>query len=148
MAHGPDGDPLRLGRTTRVPSEAMLRALRHRDRACAFPSCGARRFAQAHHIRFCSHGGRTDLQNLVLLCHHHHTLVHEHGWGLTRPPGGPAVWFRPDGTRYRAGPAPPGDPQPFQSTSRPTVLVEAARPGNPGNRAVTRVVGLAAIYPA
>jgi hypothetical protein len=107
MTHDRFGDPLRLGRATRVPTRSMLHALAHRDRACVFPGCGARRHTQAHHIVFWARGGRTDLDNLVLLCGTHHTLVHEHGWRITRPPGGPVRWYRPDGTRYRAGPAPP-----------------------------------------
>jgi hypothetical protein len=105
--HAPDGDPLRIGRASREPTLAMVRALRHRDRECVFPACGFRRFTQAHHIRWWSHGGGTDIENLTLLCHFHHALVHEHGWRITRPPGGPVRWYRPDGTRYRAGPARP-----------------------------------------
>jgi hypothetical protein len=113
MLHSSNGDPLRLGRASRVPSRAMVAALQDRDRNCVFPGCGARRFTQAHHIVFWSRGGLTDLDNLVLLCHHHHTLVHEHSWRLSRPPGGPVRWFWPDGRRYRAGPAPPREPDPF-----------------------------------
>jgi hypothetical protein len=113
MTHTPEGDPLRVGRAGREPTLAMVRALRHRDRGCVFPGCGSRRFTQAHHIRWWSRGGRTDIENLVLLCHFHHTLVHEHGWRITRPPGGPVRWYRSDGTRYRAGPAPPRAPTPF-----------------------------------
>jgi hypothetical protein len=29
-------------------------------------------------------GGTTDLDNLVLLCHRHHRLVHEGGWQLVK----------------------------------------------------------------
>ena len=101
------GDPLRLGRITRKPSSAMIRAVRHRDRECTFPGCGIRRFAQAHHVVWWSRGGRTDIDNLVLVCHFHHKLVHEFGWRLTRQGDGAVAWFHPDGTRYRAGPAPP-----------------------------------------
>jgi hypothetical protein len=44
------GNPIRLGRSRRDPSAAMVRLLRHRDRECVFPSCGARRFTHPHHI--------------------------------------------------------------------------------------------------
>jgi hypothetical protein len=54
-------------------------------------------------------GGRTDLNNLVLLCFFHHRLVHEHGWSLTRDADGTVEWRRPNGTRYWAGPAPPSE---------------------------------------
>ena len=101
------GTPIRLGRTSREPSAPMIRLLRHRDTECTFQGCGARRFTQAHHIVWWSRGGTTDLENLILLCSFHHKLVHEHGWSVTRDADGTVRWFHPDGTRYRAGPAPP-----------------------------------------
>jgi hypothetical protein len=101
------GEAISLGRMSREPSAAMLRQLRYRDRACRFPGCGSRRFTQAHHIVWWSRGGRTDLDNLLLTCTFHHKLVHEFGWRVERGPDGEVRWFRPDGVRYRAGPAPP-----------------------------------------
>jgi hypothetical protein len=105
------GDPVRLGRMHRVPPPWMIRQLRYRDRECRFPGCGARAFTQAHHITWWERGGRTDLDNLVLICAFHHKLVHEYGWSLRRRDNGTVAWFHPDGTRYRAGPAPPGADQ-------------------------------------
>jgi hypothetical protein len=99
-----DGSVIGLGRTSREPSAWMMRQLRHRDRICTFPGCGNRRFAHAHHIRWWSRGGRTDLDNLALVCTFHHKLVHEYGWNLERAPDGEVRWFRPGGVRYRAGP--------------------------------------------
>jgi hypothetical protein len=101
------GNPVRLGRISREPPAWMLRQLRYRDRECTFPGCGARRFTQAHHILWWERGGATDLDNLLLVCSFHHKLVHEHGWVVRWEGDGPARWFRPDGTPYRAGPAPP-----------------------------------------
>ena len=101
------GEPVRLGRLSREPSEAMMRQLRYRDGECRFPGCGAQRFTQAHHVVWWGDGGRTDLDNLVLVCSFHHRLVHEHGWHLRRREGGEVTWYRPDGERYLAGPAPP-----------------------------------------
>lgn len=98
--------PLRLGRTTRTPSAAMVRALRYRDRECRFPGCGRRQYTNAHHVVFWSRGGQTDLDNLVLLCGFHHRLVHEGGWNLRFGLDTTVRWFRPSGVRYRAGPAP------------------------------------------
>jgi len=41
----------------------------------------------AHHIKHWAQGGRTDLSNLLLLCHRHHWMVHEGGWQLVRSEG-------------------------------------------------------------
>jgi hypothetical protein len=95
-----------LGRTSREPSAQMLRALRHRDHGCRFPGCGSRRYVHAHHIRWWSGGGRTDLDNLVMVCSFHHALVHEHRWRIKQDRDGTVSWFHPNGVRYRAGPAP------------------------------------------
>ena len=108
------GTPIGLGRTSREPSASMVRLLRHRDRECTFPGCGARRFTQAHHVVWWSRGGPTDLENLILLCSFHHKLVHEHRWRVERDPDGTVRWFHPDGRRYRAGPAPPRAPVVFE----------------------------------
>lgn len=43
----------------------------------------------------------------MLICSFHHKLVHEYGWSLRRLRDGTVEWFHPDGTGYRAGPAPP-----------------------------------------
>jgi hypothetical protein len=99
-----DGSVVGVGRRSRDPSAWMMRQLRYRDRTCTFPGCGNRRFTHAHHIRWWSRGGRTDLDNLALVCTFHHRLVHEHGWNLERAPDGEVRWFRPGGVRYRAGP--------------------------------------------
>jgi HNH endonuclease len=85
----------------------MMRQLRYRDVECPFPGCGAQQFTQAHHIVWWERGGRTDLDNLVLLCFFHHKLVHEYGWTVRWGDAGEVVWSHPDGSRYRAGPAPP-----------------------------------------
>lgn len=99
-----DGSIAALGRTSREPSAWMMRQLRHRDDTCRFPGCDSRRFAQAHHIEWWSRGGRTDLDNLLLVCTFHHKLVHEHGWSIRRADDGDIIWQRPGGVRYRAGP--------------------------------------------
>jgi hypothetical protein len=102
------GDAVSFGRLSREPSAAMMRQLRHRDRECVFPACGARRFVEAHHVVWWRNGGRTDLDNLALICSFHHKLVHEHGWSVSRDRGEGVRWFRPDGHPYHPGPDPPG----------------------------------------
>jgi HNH endonuclease len=104
-----------LGRTSREPPAWMVRQVRYRDKECQFPGCGAIRFTQAHHIVFWRDGGRTALDNLLLMCSFHHKLVHEYGWSVSRDAEGSVRWRRPDGTRYRAGPrSRRGDPPPDQ----------------------------------
>jgi hypothetical protein len=100
------GNVLGLGRLRREPSAWMVRQVRYRDRGCRFAGCGTRAFTEAHHVKFWRHGGRTDFDNLVLICSFHHRLVHEHGWSVRRQADATAQWFRPDGTRYRSGPSP------------------------------------------
>jgi hypothetical protein len=101
------GNVIGLGRATREPSAWMVRQVRYRDRGCRFPGCGTKSFTQAHHVVWWRNGGRTTLDNLLLICSFHHRLVHEHGWSVKRDADGETRWFRPDGTGYRAGPSPP-----------------------------------------
>jgi hypothetical protein len=55
------GEPLSVGRKTRVVPQAIKRALWARDGGCRFPGCGRRRFVDAHHIEHWSAGGETSL---------------------------------------------------------------------------------------
>jgi len=84
-----DGEPLHVGRAQRLVTAAILRALLARSGGtCEFPGCHASHHrCHAHHIVWWRNGGDTDIANLVLLCKHHHRLVH-HGWTLTRGPTG------------------------------------------------------------
>jgi hypothetical protein len=61
------GRVVRLGRVSREPPAWMIRQLRCRDRECTFLGCGGRQFTQAHHVVWWEHGGRSDLDNLVLV---------------------------------------------------------------------------------
>ena len=76
-----DRGTLDVGRKRRTISPALRRALEVRDRGCRFPGCGLR-FTDAHHVRHWADGGETKLENLVLLCGHHHRLLHEEGWKI------------------------------------------------------------------
>jgi hypothetical protein len=115
-----------LGRTI----NATLRtALTYRDRNCVVPGCAMPYGLEIDHVRPMELGGVTTLDNLALLCRHHHRLKTYDGWvlerhgpsdedpqwsftpqppfgqepdlGLDRPPDGPS----PDN-------APPDDPPP------------------------------------
>ncbi|EOM74252.1 HNH endonuclease [Rhodococcus rhodnii] len=75
-----DGIPLSMGRTTRLVTAAQRRALHVRDRGCAYPGCTTpSAWTDAHHIVHWADGGPTDLDNLILLCRHHHRHVHASG---------------------------------------------------------------------
>jgi hypothetical protein len=91
------GNPLDIGRKTRAVPPALRRALKTRDGGCRFPGCNHHRFVDAHHIKHWADGGDTAIGNLVLLCRHHHRLVHEGGFGVERTTGGRICFSRPDG---------------------------------------------------
>jgi hypothetical protein len=94
-----DGEPLNVGRKTRIVSASLQRALKSRDGGCRFPGCDRTRFTEAHHVHHWAKGGETKLGNLVTLCSFHHRLVHEGGFGLGVTDGGVFVFTRPDGSR-------------------------------------------------
>lgn len=101
VAHDDAGNVLDLGRRTRTVSPALRRALEVRDGGCRFPGCGLR-FADAHHVRHWADGGETSLANCLLLCSHHHRLVHEGGWQV-RWWGSTAVFVDPRGGEHVEG---------------------------------------------
>jgi Domain of unknown function (DUF222)/HNH endonuclease len=92
------GHPLNVGRKTRAIPVAIQRALKARDGGCRFPGCTHTRFTEGHHIEHWSEGGETRLENLITLCHFHHHLVHEGGYGLECAEDGRFLFSRPDGT--------------------------------------------------
>jgi len=86
------GEPLSIGRKTRAIPPAMRRALRFRDGGCRFPGCTNDKFVDGHHIQHWADGGETSLDNLVLLCRHHHHLVHEGGFTCTKTSDGEVLF--------------------------------------------------------
>jgi hypothetical protein len=102
---GPKGT-LDVGRKTRAIPPSIRRALEARDKGCKFPGCNNREWVDAHHIQHWAHGGETKLDNLVQLCGHHHRLVHEGGFGISRKVDGTLVFRRPDERVIPAVPSP------------------------------------------
>ena len=93
-----DGEPLGIGRRSRLIPKAVERAVRARDNnGCVFPGCSNRRFLDCHHVEHWAHGGETALENLMLLCTKHHTLVHEGGFRIQKDFLDRWTFFRPDG---------------------------------------------------
>jgi hypothetical protein len=80
------GHTMYEGRARRFPAGAQRREVIRRDRHCRFPGCSNATFAAVHHIVPWKLGGGTDLDNLVLLCKHHHGVVHRNGWSMTGNP--------------------------------------------------------------
>lgn len=77
------GHTMYEGRARRFPSGAQRREVIRRDRHCRFPGCTNVTFTNVHHIVPWKPEGRTDLENLVCVCRHHHGVVHRKGWTLS-----------------------------------------------------------------
>ena len=74
-----------VGRSRRVISGALTRALKARDGHCRWPGCErSASMCDGHHLVHWIHGGPTDLDNLVLTCRRHDRMVHEGGWQLIK----------------------------------------------------------------
>ena len=80
------GHTMYEGRARRFPTGAQRREVIRRDRQCRFPGCANVTFAAVHHVKPWDSGGRTDLENLVLVCKKHHGMVHRKGWSMTGNP--------------------------------------------------------------
>jgi hypothetical protein len=75
----PSGRDLVHSRVGRCATYAQQRALYKRaDGQCQYPGCTAARELEAHHVIAFEQGGRTELDNLILLCPRHHKLLHDH----------------------------------------------------------------------
>jgi hypothetical protein len=96
--HNHDGTVLDLGRSHRVVSERLYRALLLRDEGrCTHPGCANTRDLQAHHVRHWLYGGPTNLANLVLLCAIHHRSHHDGEFRIQRLGRGRFRFLRADG---------------------------------------------------
>lgn len=88
-------EPLDVGRSARLATPAIRKALLIRDGGCAIPGCDCPPGRlEAHHIIHWADGGPTSLENMVLLCRRHHRFVHERGWTIRLRPNG-SVAFEP-----------------------------------------------------
>jgi hypothetical protein len=97
LLRGSGGNPLYLGRARRLASPAQMAVLQIRDHGrCQFPGCDHTHDLEAHHIVHWLRGGRTDLDNLILICGRHHHLIHDHGYRVRGTATAP-THHRPDG---------------------------------------------------
>jgi hypothetical protein len=96
-----------VGRSKRVISPPMKRALHARDGQCVWPGCERpASWSDGHHLVHWIRGGPTDLENLVLLCHRHHRMVHEGNWQIAKTDDGQIMTIAP---HQIFGPRPPPD---------------------------------------
>ena len=102
-----EGVPLWHGHAKRVATKAQMNALRARYGACG--GCGADMWiCDGHHVEPVSRGGRTDIDNMMLLCWACHQKVHHHGW--REVPDGRGLYTIEPPERIRHGPARAPDP--------------------------------------
>ena len=78
------GDVRAISHLGRTINAKLRTALVYRDRTCVVPGCGLAVGLEIDHVREVHRGGPTELDNLALLCHHHHRLKTYEGWVLTR----------------------------------------------------------------
>jgi hypothetical protein len=99
-----NGVPLDVGRSERLFTPAIRKGLAVRDGGCAHPGCGRPvSWCDAHHITPWNRGGKTCLDNGVLLCRLHHTAIHHGGW---------QVYLGPDRHPWFIPPHDPAGPEP------------------------------------
>ncbi|KQR20361.1 hypothetical protein ASF79_12565 [Agreia sp. Leaf335] len=99
---GREGQVLSHGKTRRLATRRQRRALAARDGGCVMPGCTVPPSrCQAHHVvPWVSHTflpGRTDIDNLTLLCPFHHSTIHTSAWQLEmihgKPHIRPPIWL-------------------------------------------------------
>jgi hypothetical protein len=96
-----NGAVLAEGRVSRIASRRQTIALIARDKGCSFPDCDRPpEWSQRHHVVGWADGGRTDVDNLTLLCGRHHREFESAGWRCTMVDGLPwwipPKWIDPD----------------------------------------------------
>ncbi|AMB57944.1 HNH endonuclease signature motif containing protein [Microterricola viridarii] len=92
------GQPLNLGRETRLFTRRQRIALAARDGGCMADGCDRPvSWTEAHHIKHWKRdSGPTDIDDGILLCRHHHLLFHNQGWEIVRD--GATYWLIPPRT--------------------------------------------------
>jgi hypothetical protein len=81
-----NGVPLWMSESSRTANRHQRRALQFRSGGtggCEYPGCTQTRYLDAHHVVFWSCDGATALDNMVLLCGHHHRALHRGDYAIT-----------------------------------------------------------------
>jgi len=89
LAFDPDGQPLDVGREQRLYTRRQRIALAARDGGCRWPGCERPlSWTEAHHTKHWHRDdGPTDVADGLLLCRHHHLLLHNNHWEIARDGG-------------------------------------------------------------
>ena len=100
------GHTMYEGRTRRFPTDAQRREIMRRDRHCRFPGCTNVTFTNVHHVAPWKPDGRTDLDNMALLCEHHHRRVHSQSWTMSGNANAELTFVPPTGRAMTSRPSP------------------------------------------
>ena len=80
-----DLNPIDVGKLMRLYSKKQKTALAARDGGCMWPGCDRPpSWTEAHHVEHHHKGGKTTIENGILLCRFHHLLLHNNLWSITR----------------------------------------------------------------
>jgi hypothetical protein len=95
-----------LGVPDRCFNRAQRRAISSRDGGCIIPGCDIpASWTEVHHVIPHAQGGRTHVDNGVLLCWFHHRTIESSGWQIRMLKGVPQVkappWLDAGGGRWR-----------------------------------------------
>jgi hypothetical protein len=124
------GDVRAISHFGRTINRQLRTALAHRDRTCVVPGCGVSFGLEIDHVIPFAEHGPTELDNLALLCHHHHFLKTFEGWTLTRTHG-----WGTSAPEWRFEPEPPFGQEPGLGTDEPNPRSHSsASLGTEGNR--------------
>ncbi len=100
------GHTMYEGRAYRIPTDTQRREIMRRDRHCRFPGCTNVIFTNAHHVAPWKAGGTTDVENLALLCEHHHHRVHSRQWTVSGNANQELTFVGPSGRVMTSRPSP------------------------------------------
>ncbi len=132
------GFAIDVGWDQRLFTKKQRVALSARDGGCLWPGCDRPpSWCEAHHIEeWDAEHGRTDTADGVLLCRHHHMLLHNNHWKITRAgvqyslhsPDGEVTILEPKSPLYRRhrGGAVVADPPPPDLERRRPLLAALA----------------------
>ena len=106
---GGPSQPLDIGFSNDVPA-GIRNAVKARDLFCQWAGgCDQPASAcEVHHLRHKSNGGETSLENCILVCFFHHSvMIHRMGWTLVRNPDGTTTAWNRDRTKVLRSHGPP-----------------------------------------